>query len=313
MRKLFLYISLLSTINCFSQQAIIKGIAFDTTRGRNSVTVILNDTINKLFADTSNKLDNYSKLLKDTNYIVKATNNGEFSIKAKKSDSLFFESYRHITKSFLVADLLKINDIKIYLEPEVCEIYIECNDSMPKHFVFIGQKIKVDYAKQKYYCNRFSMDSKFDADYKIIENIYGNYPNDTIHFIAYDHYGRPAFGNYEYVMLFVSKYCDEIFHQKYQFYNVYKTIDNRWAAPYQTTDYSRLDKLAKIKPERIMFKVPVEFDISNAPKEWIEKYYPSPYFKIKNGKATAIYGNYIPELLELKKQTVLKARKIDLK
>jgi len=313
MRILFLSILLLLTINCFSQQTIVKGTAFDTTKGRNWVTVILNDTLNKFIAEKSNKRDDYSKLWDDTNYVVKAINNGQFSIKANKNDSLFFKSYKHITKSFLVADLLKLKDLKILLEPQVCETYIECKDTMPKHFVFIGQKIKVDYAKEKYYCNRISMDSKFDADYKIIENIYGNYPNDTIHFVAYDHYGRPAFGNYEYVMLFVSKYCDEIFHQKYQFYNVYKTIDNKWAAPYQSSDYTRLDTTSKIKPKKIIFKVPVEFDISSASTEWVEKSYPAPYFKIQNGKAIAIYGNYVPELLELKKQTVLKARKIDLK
>jgi hypothetical protein len=156
------------------------------------------------------------------------------------------------------------------------------------------------------------MDSKFDAEYKIVENIYGNYPNDTIHFVAFDHYGRPDFENYQYVMLFVSKYCDEIYHQKYQFYNVYKTMDNGWASSYQTSDYSMLDTLSKIKPEKIKFRTRVEFDISKASKERFEKYYPSPFYKIKKGKAIAIYGNYVPELLELKKQTVLKARNIQL-
>jgi hypothetical protein len=310
MKKIFLLILLLSTLNAFSQKILVEGTAFDTTNGRNWVTVILNDTINKLFADTSKKWDDYSKLWDDTNYVVHAVSNGQFKIKANKSDSLFFQSYRHIPKSYLVADLLKMDKINIKLEPQVCETYVECKDTMPKHYVFIGEKIKVDYAKEKYYCNRISMDSKFDADYKIVENIYGNYSNDTIHFVAYDHYGRPAFGNYEYVMLFVSKYCDEIFHQKYQFYNVYKTVDNKWAAPYQTSDYSRLDTLSKIKPVKIIFKTPVEFDISKASKEWVEKSYPSPYYKIENGKAIAVYGNYVPELLELKKQTVLKARNI---
>ena len=45
-------------------------------------------------------------------------------------------------------------------------------------------------------------------------------------------------------------------------------------------------------------------------KEWIEQNYPSPYYRISNGKAIAEYGNYVPELVEIKKQTVLKARGI---
>lgn len=310
MKKAFLVLLLLSTLNAFSQKVLVEGTAFDTTKGRNWVTVILNDTLNKFLLDTYPKWTDYSKLWNDKNFVVHANSNGKFKIAAKKTDSLLFISYRHIPKSYLVADLLKMDKINIKLEPEVCKTYVECKDTMPKHYVFIGEKIKLDYAKREYSCNRISMDIKFDADYKIVKNIYGNYSKDTIHFVAYDHYGRPEFGNYEYVMLFVSKYCDELFHQKYQFYNVYRTVDNKWAAPYQTSDYSRLDTLSNIKPVKILFKTPVEFDISTASKEWIEEHYPSPYYKIENGKAIAVYGNYVPELLELKKQTVLKARNI---
>jgi hypothetical protein len=306
MRILLISFSLLLTLNCFAQKIVVEGTVFDTTKGRNWVTVILNDTIHKLFADTSHKFEDYDKLWMDTNYVVKAIVKGKFKIKANKSDSLFFQSFRHIKKSYLVADLLKMDTININLEPQVCETYVECKDSMPRHFIFIGEKISVDYAKRKYYCNVISMDSKFNAKYKIVENIYGNYKKDTIHFVAYDHYGRPAFGNYQYVILFVTQYCNEYIHQKYQFYNVYKTFDNKWAAPYQTFDYSKLDTLSKIKPIKITFKNRVEFDISTASKEWVEKSYPSPYYKIENGKAIAIYGNYVSELLELKKQTILK-------
>ena len=61
-----------------------------------------------------------------------------------------------------------------------------------------NKKINVNYAKRKYYCNIISMDGKFDAQYKILENVYGNYENDTIKFSAYDHYGTPAFSEYNY-------------------------------------------------------------------------------------------------------------------
>lgn len=291
----------------------MEGTAFDTTKGRNRVTVILNDTVKKFFSDTLQKSVNYSKLWNDTNYIVRTDSNGQFKIKAKKSDSLFFQSYRHIRKSYLVADLLKMDKINIKLEPQICETYVKCNDTAPKHYVFIGEKIKVDNAKEKYYCNIISMDSKFDVTYKIVDNIYGNYTSDTINFVAYDHNGRPAFENYEYVILFVSKYCDEFIHQKYQYYDVYKTTDNMWASPYHIFDYANLDNSSNLKPVKIMFKKPVEYDISTSSKEWVDKYYPSPYYKIENGKAIAVYGNYVPELLELKKQTVFKDKKIELK
>ena len=34
--------------------------------------------------------------------------------------------------------------------------------------------------------------------------------------------------------------------------------------------------------------------------------FPSPYYFIKEGKAIAIYGNYVPELLQLQKDGILK-------
>ncbi|MFH6991718.1 hypothetical protein [Flavobacterium sp. FlaQc-48] len=312
MKKLLFLIVLLSNILCFSQRITVRGIALDTTHGRNWITVILNDTLARASKDKSFKWEHYAKLCKDSNLVVLAKSDGKFEIKAKKSDSLFFQSYKHISKVYCVKDLLKMGEIKILLEPEVCEPYIACKDTKPSHFVFIGEKIKVDRGKEQNICNVISLDYKFNAQYKIIEKLYGNFKKDTISFIAYDHYGAPGFSNYQNVLLFVSEYCKEWIHQKYQFCNVYPTKVNKWAAPYQTADYLRLDSNSVLKPEIIAFSVPVEIDISKASKEWIEKWYPEPYYNVKNGKAIAVYGNYVEELIELKKQTVLKERKIEL-
>jgi len=138
MKKTFLLILLLSTLNAFSQKVWVEGIAFDTTRGRNWVNVTVNDTINKYLSYKIRDYKDYLKLVDDTIYVVHTDYKGHFKIKANKTDSLFFESYRHIPKSYLVADLLKMNKINIKLEPQVCETLIPCKDTMPKHFVFIG-------------------------------------------------------------------------------------------------------------------------------------------------------------------------------
>ena len=42
----------------------------------------------------------------------------------------------------------------------------------------------------------------------------------------------------------------------------------------------------------------------------IQTWYPKPYYDIRNGKAIAIYGNYVDDLFILKQQTILKARGI---
>ena len=65
--------------------------------------------------------------------------------------------------------------------------------------VFIGQKLEVN----PLYDEKDIMDGKFLAKYRILENICGDYSRDTISFIAYDHYGMPAFSKFENVMLFL--------------------------------------------------------------------------------------------------------------
>ncbi|RYE53296.1 MAG: hypothetical protein EOP48_14705, partial [Sphingobacteriales bacterium] len=209
MKKLQILTLLFFSLNSFSQTVSIEGIAFDSTRGLNSVWITINETPSE-------------------NYVM-ADSVGHFLIKAKLTDTLFFMGFDHFSKSFLVADLLKMKTINIILDPIPCETYVECKDTTPKHFVFIGEKLKLQGVAEKNYCNMSTSDGKFKAEYKIIESLYGKYPNDTIHFVAYDHYGFPPFGEYQNVMLFVSQYCGQNFHVKYQYFPVYKTIDNRWA------------------------------------------------------------------------------------
>lgn len=300
------YIVILIFINCYSQKVIVKGIALDSTKGRNQVVITLNDTLNKLLK-TENGYESYLKSYENKNFRKLADKSGHFKFKAKPTDSLYFSSFRHITKQYLVKDLLKNKNLKILLDPEVCEKYIKCEEKNPQIFVFVGEKIEVDYAKRKNYCNMISMDSKFNAKYKIIKNVFGDFQNGTIKFSAYDHYGKPAFGEYKNVLLYVGKYCNELFHIKYQFADVYKTKNNRWATPYQSDDYRRLKDESLFKPEIIDFAEPVEYDIKSASKEYIDKRFPKPYYQITDEKAIAIYGNYIEEAFELKKEILLKS------
>jgi hypothetical protein len=312
MKLLSAILLLLIAICSYSQKINVRGTALDTTNGRLRVSVALNDTITKLFANKMRGDNDYSLLVKNKKYVVFTDSAGKFEIEASKKDTLVLSSFRHITRKISVHDFLKKEKAAIQLEPEVCESYIPCNDSFPEHFVFVGKKISVSRAEEKYYCDVYTMDSKFEAEYKIIESVYGKLAKDTLKFVVYDHYGRPRFSNYEYALLFVSRYCDKMVHQKYQYYPLYKTDNNKWASPYSAFDYSRIDSTIKIKPELIKFQEPVYFDITKWNKDMIEKEYPAPYYKIENGKAIALYGNYVPELLELKKQTVLKARGIKL-
>ncbi len=97
-------------------------------------------------------------------------------------------------------------------------------------FAFIGKKISVNEfdpnENNSFYTidsltneiikhTSVVMDRAFRATYQVIQPVFNDLQLDTIEFIAYDHYGRPAFENYPYVILYLSKAEDgQYFHQK---------------------------------------------------------------------------------------------------
>lgn len=194
--------------------------------------------------------------------------------------------------------------------------------------VFIGEKIEVKYLpeekeespvemrikdKDTTYIRRVSvsMDSKYVAKYKILQLINGLYKRDTIVFFVFDHYGEPAFSKHKTVLLFVSYYKGKLYHEKYQYFDLYLTKRNKWASPYPSRIYNHpfKDEIT-VKSEKIRFKEEVSFPIDKLSSADIQVWFPKPYYEIKNGKAIAIYGNYVNDLFKLEQQTILKARGI---
>jgi hypothetical protein len=309
MKKTLLLTFLLFSLLTFGQKVTVKGIALDSTNGFHRIQITINDTIYKYLTNVELNIDEYKKLYSNKNYAVEADNRGRFKIEALLKDSLYFRYNHQVTQAYLVSDLILRDEIKIVLEPEKCEEYVSCKEKNLKLFVFIGRKINVDYAKNKYYCNRISMDWKFDAEYKIVENLYGDYKKDTMNFVAYDHYGKPSFSEYENVILYVAEYCGELVHVKYQFNNVYKTKDGKWASPYQGFDSEKLDSLKIKKPEILEFEDDVTFEFGkDTDTLWFDKRFPEPYYETKGFKAKAVYGNYAIDIFEMKKKTILKSR-----
>jgi len=195
-------------------------------------------------------------------------------------------------------------------------------------FVFVGEKIEVNLipreddkplvdtiieGKDTIYDIHISMsmDSRYKAKYKVLQLLHGTYNADTIEFIAYDHYGKPGFSTKDTVLLFVSTSEGTLYHEKYQYFNLYLTKNGKWAGTYSTSDYNHSYKNEiTVRPEKIEFANEVSFPLDKLTQEQIEIWYPTPYFELKNGKAIAIYGNYIDDLFKLKQQTILKARGI---
>lgn len=118
------------------------------------------------------------------------------------------------------------------------------NDSI-NLFAFIGQKISITEFDPNENNERieidsltgvtirrvsYVMDNGFKNKYKVIKNVFNDLKRDTIEFVAYDHYGRPGFENYENVILYVSlnKEKGNYYQQKYQFDPVEKTKNGKW-------------------------------------------------------------------------------------
>lgn len=174
-------------------------------------------------------------------------------------------------------------------------------------FAFVGEKLSVEEIPYK----RGAMNNGFKAKYVILKKIYGDFSEDTIEFIAYDHYGTPFFSEFKNVLLYVSADSGTYYHETYMYNDVYKTGDGRWAGLYASSDYKHVyNKRTKIKPVQIDFtpKVILPLKKNDADGRPLVFWYPDPYFKTVGDSAVAIYGNYVEELFALKKTGVLTAR-----
>jgi len=180
--------------------------------------------------------------------------------------------------------------------------------------VFVGEKIYVNYSPEENESSSVSvsLDNRYTAKYKILQLIHGSYKSDTIEFIVFAHDGVPEFSNHQTVLLFVTKENGKIYHEKYQYFKLYLTEKGKWASPYSSADYNHPFKNSiTVKPEKIAFIGDVSFPVDKyTSNNRYYKLYPEPFYEIKNGRATAIYGNYVEDLFKLKLQTVLKARKM---
>jgi len=174
-------------------------------------------------------------------------------------------------------------------------------------FAFVGEKIAVEPLPHK----QGSMDNGFKAKYAILQKVYGSFPQDTIEFVAYDHYGTPSFSKFKNVLLYVSADSGTYYHQKYMYNDVFKTKDGRWAGTYAGHDYEHAyNKHTEIKPVKVDFAVKVTYPTKMVDDEGqqLEFSYPKPYFKTVGDSAIAVYGNYVEDLFALKKSGVLTAR-----
>lgn len=312
--KIFIVLIILPLAVCKSQTVTVRGIAKDSLKINNIIGIVVNDTIRKFreraFDDEKFKKENWHKYEELVEKFSASPDfpNGNYTITAKLTDTLYFYKPRYTTQKYRVADIIK-NNIKVILAPVPCIPDKQCDQKKPsKLYAFVGKKIDVTSMDQSIYCG-MSLDSKYKAEYKIEQEFSDHYPNSSIIFTAYDHNSRYEydFRNYEYILIFIGEYCGDLI--KDYFFPVYKTKDGRWAAPVDTY-MERYYKSDQFIPRSITFDQSVAFDLSTNNKKLSEDQiaqfrkfkYPEKYYKIENGKAIPIKGRFAEDLVKLWKE-----------
>ncbi|MBC8038170.1 MAG: hypothetical protein H7X89_13240 [Rhizobiales bacterium] len=172
-------------------------------------------------------------------------------------------------------------------------------------FVFVGEKITVEEIK----AHPGSFDYVFQARYRVLQEHIGKLGAETIEFVAYDHYGSPGFSKYQHVLLYVVKLDGKFYHEKYLFDPLYKTVEGLWAGPYSTQDFRHPSNLnTTVRPVKMKFVEDVSYSVEGMPDSEIQRYFPTPYYEVIQGRAVARYGLFIEGLFQLQKDGVLKAR-----
>lgn len=199
-------------------------------------------------------------------------------------------------------DEIKVDEVPLKYSIETEEPGTQKTD----FFVFVGEKIAVtEFFPPD---GEMWMDQGFDVRYRIIEEVFGEFDGGIIEFKAFDHYGFPPFAKYKHALLFVSKEKGKLYHEKYVFFDVYKTLDGRWAScgdPYlHAGEYHR----KPFTPKQLDFPSPIVFDRRDLTEKQFQKIYFPPFFEVDGKNATCKMGAYVDELFMIERNGVLRAR-----
>lgn len=178
--------------------------------------------------------------------------------------------------------------------------------------ILIGEKIEIKkLPDNKEDCTSTHCYDKFAGQYKVIKKICGNYNKNEITFLIDGYYDKPYFADYKNCLFYLSRKRnskDTFALLTYQFDDVYRTKDGEWASPFSSRNYREYDSTkGNIKPRRIEYVEDVTYNVKGFSRNKLNRHFPSSYFTINNKTAIAQYGNYVEELVQMKKEGLLKS------
>ena len=154
----------------------------------------------------------------------------------------------------------------------------------------------------------YVMDNAYYCKYKVLKKLFNYLPNDTMEFVAYDHYGKPGFAQKDTVILYLSqnKETGNFYQRKYQYDYVSKDKNGNFFsyAKFLTekdADYG----IANLKGFNVDLSEE-KFNLSNLNNDVINIYYPKQFYKIENNNAIPIKGIYLYELINYRLNTTFK-------
>jgi hypothetical protein len=165
-------------------------------------------------------------------------------------------------------------------------------------YVFIGEKIETTSFHPKFEGVDVIGYIGTRARYKIVQNLFGNFRKDTIEFVTYMHQGAPAFLPFKTVLLFVSNYNGQLIYEKGSFFDLYKTIDGRWASPkFESPDNPNHWK--NVETHNLRFADSLWYEITYHDKRFTPPIFPEPIRNEPN-KTITVKGGYVEDLLKAK-------------
>ncbi|WP_128414287.1 hypothetical protein [Chryseobacterium sp. Leaf394] len=278
-----------------AQKILVRGIAKDTTKGRSSMTISINDTIwryQAIPAHVKEKLGNFDSSAYSTN----TDKLGNYEIEARPSDTLYFRKMHYVPQKHSVSDIVK-NNIVVQLVPEPCEMFDFCTlQPALDYLIFKGKKISVQYKVDPYYCNTRSLNyGSYECVYEVTEKIYGYFPGDIIKFNAYDHYGAPVFTKEKSAIVVLGNHYGKLRHHPCTFPNITKTAGGKWACAGNPIDSAECADIS-LKSKPMNFPRTASVDISDFQRSVLEKFQ-QPYYRIDGHQAVPLQGIYLEEMV----------------
>ncbi|NRT13630.1 MULTISPECIES: hypothetical protein [unclassified Flavobacterium] len=196
-------------------------------------------------------------------------------------------------KTFFIIILAFSLQITFSQKTDPCVEYIPCNIQNPDKYIFIGKKIDINRLSQPNYCNDYIPHSKYKSKYEILKKISKNIDFEIADCVLYDHSIKVKYYEFENLLLFVAKGCDEL--NTYRYEPVYRMKNGNWASPI-FYEHSNTIRKSNKEPHKVDMAEPIIISRYQSGGK-LEDTFPEPYFEIKQGKVYMKYGFYPEDLI----------------